>query len=593
MVEEISLEETNRIRIGLGLKPIPTVAVKPTKSLPNDPISVKKSKFNKTSKSERKVQINDQGSLNKDKSKSKESSKLDSVDDTDSWLSSLLVSKNSSNSPTSNENTNNRDENIIHETNDNDNVQKQDAQDDIKISEQLIGKISVDDDIILTLKDKENFLSDSESDDDKFNHKNDELVNNNDNEYTTNLHEDSKEKKINNYEDEEYINEQFQQYQKQLDQINNTNNMKNKKLYYDEIDLQFDKDERPNDIQSLDYLKSKNSRSVTFKKNKKKIKKNKKSKSMTLSLMGNNESDHTGVKNKNFVHIDLINDDDGIVDDGELQQLLSLQRKKKNLLNAKLSKSKNSNDNDYDHNNNNIFISSSNSHGLVIDETSDFLSSMKSSKIALDTKDLKNEEDEYKTPIVRNSKRKFQKLDKNKNEKLMKQKLRKINENHFTNTINNDNESNSQFDGEPNFSLSLADTIKFLDNKSNSNQSSNLYSLSENDDNSINTNYKKQMALKNNLKLLKLNDEIKSRKIKQELKSNKNFNKLSLKQKEQILSQKNKEIFYNNQKLIEKSLKDYNPVVELKYFDDNGKLLTTKQAYKHLSRTFHGNGADK
>ena len=46
----------------------------------------------------------------------------------------------------------------------------------------------------------------------------------------------------------------------------------------------------------------------------------------------NNQFDQKAAQKKEFAHISLINHDDDVVDDSELQALLSLQRKKKNFL---------------------------------------------------------------------------------------------------------------------------------------------------------------------------------------------------------------------------------------------------------------------
>jgi U4/U6.U5 tri-snRNP-associated protein 1 len=39
--------------------------------------------------------------------------------------------------------------------------------------------------------------------------------------------------------------------------------------------------------------------------------------------------------------------------------------------------------------------------------------------------------------------------------------------------------------------------------------------------------------------------------------------------------------------------KDYKPTVDLKYVDDDGRVLGQKDAFKHLSHAFHGKGSGK
>lgn len=51
----------------------------------------------------------------------------------------------------------------------------------------------------------------------------------------------------------------------------------------------------------------------------------------------------------------------------------------------------------------------------------------------------------------------------------------------------------------------------------------------------------------------------------------------------------------DNKKKTSKSIidQDYNPQIELKYYDENGRLLDSKEAYKELSHQFHGKTSGK
>lgn len=39
--------------------------------------------------------------------------------------------------------------------------------------------------------------------------------------------------------------------------------------------------------------------------------------------------------------------------------------------------------------------------------------------------------------------------------------------------------------------------------------------------------------------------------------------------------------------------RDYKPDVQIKYVDENGRLMNQKEAFKHLSHQFHGKGSGK
>ncbi|ODV89982.1 hypothetical protein CANCADRAFT_43672 [Tortispora caseinolytica NRRL Y-17796] len=69
--------------------------------------------------------------------------------------------------------------------------------------------------------------------------------------------------------------------------------------------------------------------------------------------------------------------------------------------------------------------------------------------------------------------------------------------------------------------------------------------------------------------------------------------RLTPKEKEELAEKQKKEMDKVNAELARERLKNYKPDVKLEYRNEEGKLLSTKEAYKELSHKFHGNGKRK
>ncbi|KAI5956485.1 hypothetical protein KGF54_000960 [Candida jiufengensis] len=180
-------------------------------------------------------------------------------------------------------------------------------------------------------------------------------------------------------------------------------------------------------------------------------------------------------------------------------------------------------------------------------------------------------------------------------------------------TPTNDEENN-----EPNFGGGLADTLKFLQSKNlmQSDNNSEKFKIVPTNDTSSSSNFKYIEKLSQKSELLKLKTEIEERVLKEELEKDKQYKNLSKVEKEKYFEEKlderlkNKNIINeenqqperngnrfknrkignsNNNNRGKNEFESYNPKVELNYKDDNGKVLNTKQAYKHLSHKYHGN----
>ncbi|CCG24113.1 hypothetical protein CORT_0E05280 [Candida orthopsilosis Co 90-125] len=166
----------------------------------------------------------------------------------------------------------------------------------------------------------------------------------------------------------------------------------------------------------------------------------------------------------------------------------------------------------------------------------------------------------------------------------------------------------------PKFNTGLADTLKFLKSRSNDN------SLQQQTNNSSSST---REELSKQTELLKLKIDIEERILRDKLGKDKHYMKLSKVDREKFFeteldkrlaekgiiveATKNKRFNQSNghkNGSIRKTMANmntvtsgdnnddkyatYNPKVELNYKDDEGKALDTKQAYKHLSHKYHG-----
>lgn len=257
--------------------------------------------------------------------------------------------------------------------------------------------------------------------------------------------------------------------------------------------------------------------------------------------------------------VDLVNEDNLEEDDDELQGFLNATRGKKLYEQTKLSaediaieverekreKEQRASD---------IARIDSNS-GLTIDENTAFLESLKSNLISGD--------DEQK---------KFEKI--NLKEVVAKQRL------DIMNQSDDGEESEQKNDNGPNFYEGLGSTLSFLKKLDVIPKTSQAIAPSvgtREDD------------------LLKLQQQIEARKIKEKVaqelqKSNVEYTKEEM---EKVRGYEEKEIAKKTREFQRKRLANYNPEVRLTYKDNAGNELTTKEAYKKLSQAFHGTKSNK
>ncbi|CAK9441660.1 uncharacterized protein LODBEIA_P55280 [Lodderomyces beijingensis] len=180
-----------------------------------------------------------------------------------------------------------------------------------------------------------------------------------------------------------------------------------------------------------------------------------------------------------------------------------------------------------------------------------------------------------------------------------------------------ESESEGENGAGPTFNGGLADTLKFL-------QSRNLIASKEKQAQEKSSRFREEQAKKSDLLSIKIN--IERRVLEEEMGKDKSYMKLSKAERAASL-EKELDKRLREKGIVEASheqiggdggprtrwksrwngssgsrgstshdpdkFKLYEPKVELSYKDDEGRVLSTKQAYKHLSHKYHGTGLSK
>lgn len=71
------------------------------------------------------------------------------------------------------------------------------------------------------------------------------------------------------------------------------------------------------------------------------------------------------------------------------------------------------------------------------------------------------------------------------------------------------------------------------------------------------------------------------------------YERLGAKQKAELVALEKQQFEAELGKVSQEMFVDYKPVVNIEYHDESGVVLSTKEAYKHLSHQFHGNASGK
>ncbi|CCG81302.1 putative DNA binding protein SART-1 [Taphrina deformans PYCC 5710] len=93
--------------------------------------------------------------------------------------------------------------------------------------------------------------------------------------------------------------------------------------------------------------------------------------------------------------------------------------------------------------------------------------------------------------------------------------------------------------------------------------------------------------LAKNKKIL-VNLEMERRRVREELRNSPKYRNMSVREREALAASENRRLDAIEARAAQERFKDYKPNVEIKYVDDFGRNMTQKEAFKHLSHQFHG-----
>lgn len=345
-----------------------------------------------------------------------------------------------------------------------------------------------------------------------------------------------------------------------------------------------------------DYSKPK--KPIKMKKLKKKITQNSRNKTDDAK----DEEEITSIKP---VELEVLDPSELLADDFELNSVLSMKRKLKQKNRKHMTPEQLAQEVklfrrwDEEKNRDDVsFIAQKDNGGIVYNDTSDFLNSL-SVNVLENTGDEKSNSNGVKEEPEIKSEPKI-KLEDDENllannspaemEASNSSSVKKEDE-----AVNHEENTNS-----PSFNGGLASTLKFL-------QSRQILQKQTDDE------YEKAKQQREALKqaeLLKLKISIESRMLREYLEADKSYMNLPKEEREEIFEShldqvlKEKNIISNitnshrgarkpNKPSINENLATYNPDVKLSYRDESGTELSTKEAFKYLSHKFHGVGPGK
>lgn len=258
--------------------------------------------------------------------------------------------------------------------------------------------------------------------------------------------------------------------------------------------------------------------------------------------------------------VELKDEDSSIQDDFELQNALALKRlknhrKRKNLKPEDIAKEINE-DKENGMNVDKV------EQGIVIDENTEFLSSIRA----------RNDEEEPKDEEIVQDAEPIQDTNEDKMDVEPSEPL------------DNETVEDEEDAQDVNFNGGIGSLLGFLKSK-------NI--VQEKTSDQIESD-RKAKELKKKLDLEKLKTEIEKRIYEENLREDSSFKKLSKKEREEVLEselQQFKDL--QNSEEVASKLENYKPQVKLRYIDEYGREMNTKEAYKHLSHQFHGKGPNK
>lgn len=245
-----------------------------------------------------------------------------------------------------------------------------------------------------------------------------------------------------------------------------------------------------------------------------------------------------------------------------------------------------------------LVVSTQKKGGIVYDDTSDFLNSL-NTNILVNQGDRNIDSVKTETEVDTESVKPEPKIKEEDDDPLYsKHDSHDRSQQQISGDTIVKNEDQKENSGEPietpTFNGGLASTLKFL-------QLRNIIQLQGPDQNE--KSRLQQNALKD-AELLKLKISIESRLLREQLEADRSFMNLPKDERESIFESqldevlKEKNIFSSsksskNDRGTANKLSNYSPSVQLSYRDESGNTLSTKEAFKYLSHKFHGVGPGK
>lgn len=342
-----------------------------------------------------------------------------------------------------------------------------------------------------------------------------------------------------------------------------------------------------------DYSKPK--KPIKMKKLKKKTSQNSRNKTDDAK----EEDEITSIKP---VELEMLDPAELLADDAELNSVLTMKRKLKQKNRKHMTPEQIAQEVklfrrwDEEKNLDDVSFAQKGNGEIVFDDTSDFLNSL-NVNVLENTGDVKSNSNVKDEPEIKSEpkiKLEHENLLANNNPVEMEASdsasVKKEDE-----AVNHEENTNS-----PSFNGGLASTLKFL-------QSRQILQKQTDDE------YEKAKQQREALKqaeLLKLKISIESRMLREYLEADKSYMNLPREEREEIFEShldqvlKEKNIVSNitnshrgarkpNKPSINENLDTYNPDVKLSYRDESGTELNTKEAFKYLSHKFHGVGPGK
>ncbi|CCH43396.1 Midasin [Wickerhamomyces ciferrii] len=331
-----------------------------------------------------------------------------------------------------------------------------------------------------------------------------------------------------------------------------------------EFRLDDDEEEDQDEMENNDYSKAK---PIKMKKIKKKSGNSRKKQDHKIDEDGDFDIDQAP-------KTVMLKDEDNLVsDDFELQNVLALkrlknQKKRKHLKPEDIAKEIQENKE------NEMQVDKQAQQSIVIDETTEFLGSIKAK-----SEEAEEPREPFEPKVLENE-QSLDKLEPNSENHVEEPKDEVMEEAETVEAPLEDvrEEENINFNGGLGSLLGLLKSKNIIQEKTSEQLE----------------NERKSMELKKQLDFEKLKLEIEKRIYEENLRQDSSFQKLSKKERQELLESELEQFkTIQNPEEINSKLKDYKPDVKLKYIDEYGREMNTKEAYKQLSHQFHGKAPNK